>query len=220
MIKINELSKSYNSYTKIFHHLNLEITPGAYYLKGPNGSGKSTLLKIIAGMDSDYTGDISIAGNEMRSSLLACKRNTTFLPDAPEFYKGTPASELIRIICLLRKVDPEVYLNRFARVFNIEQCLHQPVESLSLGQRKKVFLCATLIQEIPIWLLDEPTNGLDSVSIDVLTKEIIEHAKTGVVIFSSHHEGLIARTSARILSMDQLTTVRIFSSLPSEEYCK
>jgi ABC-type multidrug transport system ATPase subunit len=97
------------------------------------------------------------------------------------------------MVCQVRKIDPEKYINRFGAVFGLKEIFPQPMGVLSLGQTKRLFASVTLIDEAPIWILDEPSNGLDRGSQEFLIQCIQNHSQDHLVIFSEHNREWIKK---------------------------
>ena len=201
MLVVKDIVKTLHHPFSVISNFNYHFTSGTYCLKGPNGCGKSTLLKILAGIDRTYSGSVHLNKVDNKKQNQTYKRIMTYLPDQPTFFIGTPAIEVIKILCGIRKTDFRPQLEKYSTLFKMYPYLHQPIESLSLGQRKKIFLSATLIQELPLWLLDEPTNGLDDSAMKLLAQEISDR-KNSITIFSSHSEEFIQMTQAKIIEME------------------
>ena len=159
---------------------------GCYAFVGPNGSGKSSLLRVLAGLEKNFTGNLILPFegklNEKRS----------YLPDTPKFYPFIRVHEFINMVCKIRSVDADKYLARFGDVFQVSSIQDQKMNSLSLGQTKRVFCLLTLLDECPIWILDEPSNGLDAPSREALSEAIQDHAKEGLVIMSEHNQAFLS----------------------------
>ncbi|MFK7828041.1 MAG: hypothetical protein AB8G05_28085 [Oligoflexales bacterium] len=88
----------------------------------------------------------------------------------------------------------------FSSIVSPEQILK--CRAMSLGQIKKLFLVAILIDECPLWILDEPTNGLDQKAVNFLAFRIKQHVKNkGTVIFSEHNESFIKESESQIIEL-------------------
>lgn len=160
MIDINNITFGYGRRRKpVLSDFSLSIDAGGIYgLLGKNGAGKSTLLYLIAGLLSPQKGSITVAGADPRlrrpSTLadifivpeefsLPSLRMEEFVRINKPFYPNFSAEDLKRHLTTF-EMDPEMNLG-----------------SLSMGQKKKAYMCFALACNTPLLLLDEPTNGLD-----------------------------------------------------------
>ena len=183
MINVYTIIKKYGNKV-ILDHFDQGFERGCYCIIGPNGSGKSTLLKILAGLDKDFSGKIDFPNGDIN-------KLRTYLPDIPKYYPFIKAFEFIEMVCKIRDIDCAKYIDRFSVPFKLQDVLDLPLRSLSLGQMKRVFCTVSLIDEAPIWILDEPSNGLDMQAREALVSAIHNHTKTGVVILSEHNQQTI-----------------------------
>lgn len=147
---------------------------GALRVVGPNGSGKSSLLRVLAGLLPPFTGtvehDTTIG---LADEAPALDRDRT-LGQALAFWARVDHASDAAIADALQAVD----LAALAEV---------PVRYLSTGQRRRAGVARLLVQSPPLWLLDEPTNGLDSASITRVEHAIAAHRVTGGgVIIATH----------------------------------
>ncbi len=183
-IATNELSISFGQ-KKVIDNFSSYFYAGCYCLVGPNGSGKSSLLKVLAGVNKNYQGQLGLHQQERYNEVR------TYLPDVPKFYPFLKAREFVEMVCRVRGIDSAKYLLRFGEAFKINEFLQQPLHSLSLGQTKRLFCTVTLIDEARIWILDEPSNGLDRLSREMLVESIKNHAQENLVIISEHNMDVV-----------------------------
>jgi heme exporter protein A len=91
----------------------------------------------------------------------------------------------------IRRIDGARYIARYGAAFGLDDFLRQRVATLSLGQKKKLLLTVTMIDEAPVWILDEPSNGLDAAGLAAVTSALSAHAERGVVILADHRGALV-----------------------------
>ena len=190
MLLINNLSFSRNK-TKIFENLNLSLNnKGMMQIKGKNGSGKTTFLKVILNILEPESGEIIWKGKNIKKNIFDFYNQTTFIMDNNtstrvlsvqdniNFWKGLSSSKLNNdeIFKLLKKLD-------------IEQYYKTRVMLLSSGERKKLELLRLILEQKKLWVLDEPFNHLDDLSIEILNQTFLDHINSdGMNLFSSHFE--------------------------------
>ena len=190
MLLINNLSFSRNK-TKIFENLNLSLNnKEMMQIKGKNGSGKTTFLKVILNILEPESGEIIWKGKNIKKNIFDFYNQTTFIMDNNtstrelsvqdniNFWKGLSSSKLNNdeIFKLLKKLD-------------IEQYYKTRVMLLSSGERKKLELLRLILEQKKLWVLDEPFNHLDELSIEILNQTFLDHVNNdGMILFASHFD--------------------------------
>lgn len=160
----------------LFEGLSFALEPGAAVLvTGPNGAGKSSLVRVAAGLLDPVAGRVECAG---RRAMLG-ERNALD-PELPllaalGFWAGfdTPG-DLVPMAVSLSSVG----LSSLARV---------PVRYLSTGQRRRAAIARVLAGGAPVWLLDEPANGLDAESVAMLERILAVHRSGGGALVVASH---------------------------------
>ncbi len=184
MLSIINLSKSFGR-NHVLRDINLDFTePGVYAILGPNGSGKTTMIKSILGMVVPNRGDIKIDGEGVIGKWLYRKR-IAYLPQIARFPENLTVNELFKMVMDLREdcsLDNDLIEN-----FGITPFLTQKLSNLSGGTRQKVNLLITFQDDCPILILDEPTAGLDPVSIVKLKAFIKRESQRGKIILITTH---------------------------------
>ncbi|HKT84636.1 MAG TPA: heme ABC exporter ATP-binding protein CcmA [Novosphingobium sp.] len=155
----------------LFRNLSMTVNAGeALQVAGSNGIGKSSLLRIVAGLAPAFAGIIE-------------KRGTIGLVD--ERAALDPQLPLGKALAFWQRIDcsGEDVLERLG----LAALLDVPVRYLSTGQKKRAALARLLGQQAPIWLLDEPLNGLDGHAADIAQDLAAEHcAAGGIALIASH----------------------------------
>lgn len=152
----------------LFDGLDFALDSGeGLHLTGPNGCGKSSLIRLIAGLLTNAAGTIERAEASLADEHLALDRELS-LGRALAFWRGPKLGEA-------------------RAAFDLDRIADVPVRMLSTGQGRRARLARVMASGKPLWLLDEPLNGLDAAGSDQLAKAIAGHRKSGGgVVIASH----------------------------------
>jgi len=186
----------------IFQGLGFSLPPGgALLLLGPNGSGKSSLLRLLAGLLKPAAGQL-FWGDEPLSDREAHAGRLHYLGHQDAVKPVLTVEE--NLLFWARLHDPETPDQRIAAAlaaFNLKALAATPGKLLSAGQRRRLALARLLAAPAPLWLLDEPSVGLDRESVARLESVLAAHRATGgIVALSTHAE--IALPGAEVLRLE------------------
>lgn len=157
----------------LFENLDLTVKPGdRLVLTGPNGCGKSSLLRLAAGLLRQERGQIQRCELALADEHLALDRERPLIA-ALDFWLG-PRGDRHR-------------LAQAMTAFDLAELLPVPVRLLSAGQLKRATLVRVAASTAPLWLLDEPTNGLDARGFDDLFDVIDAHISVGGAVIAASH---------------------------------
>ena len=184
MITFQNLNKSYKK-NHVIKNMNLTVEgPGVVALLGPNGSGKTTLLKCFLGMVIPDSGDIMYN----KSSILkqhAYREKISYLSQITRFPDNLTVRELISFMKEIKTGNTREDL--FIKMFNLDKELDKKMGSLSGGNRQKVNITLALMHDDPLIILDEPSTGLDPLSLKELKKFILQERENGKLIVITTH---------------------------------
>ncbi|MDJ0654828.1 MAG: ATP-binding cassette domain-containing protein [Xanthomonadales bacterium] len=189
MIEIKNLTKSFGSLTAV-NNLSFSIPEGQILgFLGPNGAGKSTTMKMIAGFLTPTSGSVSVCGFDVESQAIEAKRCIGYLPEgAPGYGEMTPL-QFLNFIADVRELSGshrKEQLDTVVGRLHLDQVLHQSIDTLSKGYRRRVGLAQALLHDPKVLILDEPTDGLDPNQKHEV-RELIGHlARDKIVIVSTH----------------------------------
>lgn len=191
MIRIENVTKTYNSTVRAVDNLNLTVNDGEIVgFIGPNGAGKTTTLKMMTGILKPDCGTILINDYDMQKEPLKAKQVIGYIADSPDMFLRLKGIEFMNLISDIYKVPTDVRKERiktFATRFDLAEVLDKPMQSYSHGMRQKMMVAAALVHDPDVWILDEPLTGLDPKSAYSLKQMMREHADAGnSVLFSTH----------------------------------
>ncbi len=156
---------------------------GALLLTGPNGSGKSTLLRLIAGLIRPAAGTLTWDGADALGDPPAHARRVIYVGHLDAVKPGLTVAENL---CFAARIGGGT-VGDALRAVGLEDLAELPARLLSAGQRRRLALARLALSPAPLWLLDEPTLGLDAVSVARLAAMLSEHRHAnGVVVAATH----------------------------------
>ena len=197
MIRIENLHKQFGK-VKVLDGVDFEIKGGGVIaVLGPNGSGKTTILKSILGMVIPQDGMIYYEGEAVLGNY-SYRNKIGYLPQIAQFPDNLKVFELIEMIKNIRNMPSNE--NVLIEKFGVEPFLDKKLSNLSGGTKQKVNLVLTFMFDSPLYILDEPTAGLDPVSM-INLKEIIasEKAKGKTLLITTHIMSLVEELSDEII---------------------
>jgi heme exporter protein A len=156
---------------------------GALLLRGPNGSGKSTLLRVIAGLLRPVGGRLERDGSDVFADTPGHAREIAFLGHLDAVKPGLSCTENLRFQARLSGGDPLAALERVA----LAPLAGLPARLLSSGQKRRLAIARMLVSRAPLWLMDEPTTGLDDASVALLGGLVAAHRAAGGLVVASTH---------------------------------
>ena len=196
-IKFSYLDKKGKSQADVFQDFNAEfLDKKVTVLLGASGSGKTTLLNILAGLKSNYEGEI-LFDNVSASNLSIRDKDLSYITQKPVLYPKMTVFENIAFplkFTLLKQEDINKRVRDIAKTLGIEHLLTRRPKYISYGQQQRVCIAKALIKEPSVLLLDEPFTGLDpkvkEELIDLLKKSIDKFKITAIYVTHDYHEAI------------------------------
>ena len=192
------------------NNISFEIAPGELvgYI-GPNGAGKSTTIKMLTGILYPSSGDVSVAGlTPHRERTHNGRQIGVIFGQRSQLLWDIPPRDSFDLMRRMYAVPPDRYranLKLFTELLDLGELLDRPVRLLSLGQRMRCELVASLLHDPKVVYLDEPTIGLDVVAKDRI-REFIQHLnqQCGVtIILTTHDMTDIEKLCKRVIIIDK-----------------
>jgi ABC-2 type transport system ATP-binding protein len=189
MLEIQHLVKHFGP-LKAVDDISFTVPPGEVLgFLGPNGAGKSTTMKMITGFLAPTSGTAIVCGHDITAQPIPAKRCIGYLPEgAPAYPDMTPADFLDFIAHIRGYTGSEVKtrVGRVVEMIRIAEVLHQPIETLSKGYKRRVGVAQALLHDPDVLILDEPTDGLDPNQKYEMRKIITAMRPEKAIIISTH----------------------------------
>lgn len=184
-IETTDLTKYYGKVRGI-ENVNLSVEAGEFFgFIGPNGAGKSTTIRTLLGLIRKSSGSARVLGMEIEKDRETILRETGYLPAEAAFYSGMRAGEVLALSAKLRGLDCREEAKRLAERLDLD--LTRKVGELSLGNRKKVGIIAAMQHRPRLYILDEPTGGLDPLVQKEFFSLLEARRNDGATVFLSSH---------------------------------
>lgn len=171
--------------------LNLEVQPGEIFgFLGPNGAGKTTTIRVMMGILKPTSGRVTLGGYDVEREAEMAKAITGFVPDRPFIYEKLSGGEFLRFVGTLHQMVAAELQGRIPELleqFELSQWKDELVESYSHGMKQRLVLCASLLHQPRILIIDEPMVGIDPKGARTLKDLFISLAKQGTTLFLSTH---------------------------------
>lgn len=225
---VKDLCFAYNGQMPALEHINLTIQPGEKLaILGSNGSGKSTLLKILDGLYFPSSGTVSAFGQIISEQALRDDRFNfdfrsrvgfvfqdsdaqLFMPSVWDEVAFGPLQLGVDQVEVTRRVESAL------QDLHIEKLRDRPPHQLSGGEKKRVALASILSLSPEVWMLDEPSAGLDPRSVSWLKDFIMTQGRAGkTVVFSTHDLAFVQAIADRVYVLDELHQI-ITEGIPAE----
>lgn len=203
VLKVSDLHKSYGQH-EVLKGIDLEVYKGEIFgFVGANGVGKSTTIDCIIGAKKFESGTIEINGHDILKDTINAKRSFGYTASEPTSYEMMTGDEYLEFIADVYEMDEDGYQgNRdfLVKKFAMNETdMQKKISSYSHGMKQKICLMASLLFNPDIWILDEPTVGLDIIVFETLKEMIVNFAKNGGTVFiTSHNIELVSKICDRV----------------------
>ena len=189
----------------LFSQLDCQVAPGHLLrVRGANGAGKTSLLRMVCGLLPAAQGQIRWRGDRIADLGEQFGRQLVYVGHAAALKDDLSALENLQIACLLGglKVTPAQAREALVAA-GLPGRFRVPARHLSQGQRRRVALARLVLSPgVPLWVLDEPFNALDSAATDWLCRLLGAHlAQDGVVVLTSHQDVPLDALAQRIVPL-------------------
>ena len=184
-IEIKNLTKVYGKNRGI-QDINISVKEGEIYgFIGPNGAGKSTTIKTLLNFIYSTSGEALIFGMDSVKESEKIKEYIGYVPSEVRYYDDVKVKDIIKYAQSSYPKSKKEYVDRICNELELD--MNKKMGELSLGNKKKVAIAQSLINNPKLLILDEPTNGLDPLMQKKLFNILIEEKEKGNTVFLSSH---------------------------------
>lgn len=208
ILETENLTKYYGKSRGIVD-VNLRLEEGEIFgFIGPNGAGKTTTIRLLLNFLFPTRGRARIFGLDVVADAREIKRQVGYLPGEVAYYGELQVKDLLAYSSSFYPHDCTRRGQELADILGLE--LDRRIETLSLGNKKKVGIVQALMHEPRLLILDEPTSGLDPLVQKRFYELLLEENRRGVTIFlSSHVLSEVQRLCSRVAILKQGQVVRV-----------
>ncbi|MDY3725990.1 MAG: ABC transporter ATP-binding protein [Candidatus Enterosoma sp.] len=203
VLEVKDLHKSYGK-KEVLKGINLEVYQGEVFgFIGKNGAGKSTTIDCIVGLKDFNSGLIRVLDHNVKENPIDAKMNFGYVPSEPVTYEVMTGNEYLQFVASSYGMYQEAFDKNYEFLKNKfmigDADLNRKIREYSHGMKQKVCLMASLIHNPSIWVLDEPTVGLDIMVYQTLMDMLHDFAANGKTVFvTSHNIDLVSRVCNRV----------------------
>ena len=185
MIEIKNISKRFGK-LEVLKNVSITMEAGeCIALIGPNGCGKTTLIKSILGMVIPTEGEILVNNKVIKNDYLY-RENIGYMPQIGRYPETMTIGQVVEMIQEIRN-KKEIEDKDLYHAFEIEKLSQKKMRTLSGGTTQKVSAMIAFMHNPLVFILDEPTAGLDPVAAEILKEKIIKEKQKGKLILITSH---------------------------------
>lgn len=205
LLKIDDLSFAYNTGHNVLERVSFEVQKGDFWaVIGPNGGGKSTLMNLILGLLKTRFGSITFAAGITKSQIGYVPQNTNYNIDFPICVQDAITLGLLKphIFGFSAKKDSNKVLS-IMKQLDISHLAKTPLSQLSGGERQKVFIARSIVNQAKLLILDEPTANVDIKAQEAIYELLLNLNKSMSIIVVSHDIALTLGYAKKVLYVNK-----------------
>lgn len=201
-IKIIDVSKSFGK-IKVLDHVSLECGSGEIVgIVGRNSAGKTVLFKILCGLMSMDSGEITVNGIQRKKQPEVLK-SAGIIIEEPAFLNSYSGIKNLEYLYMLNHKSDKLYLEKVMKKVGLDPQSKKHVGKYSMGMRQRLAIAQAIMEDPDFLILDEPFNGLDNQGVIEMRNIFLEFKKEGkVIIIASHNAEDIKVLCDHVYSME------------------
>ena len=204
---LKDVSKTFGNHKAVDHISFTVNTPGVYGLLGTNGAGKTTTIRMLLGIITKDSGEITWQGQPVDRKSV----NFGYLPEERGVYPKVKIADQLTYFGELKGMSKEAAITaiqKWSKRLRVEEYLELPAEKLSKGNQQKIQFITAILHNPDLVVLDEPFSGLDPVNTELIKNIIIDLVRDGkYIIMSAHQMSTIEEFCQDILILNRGRTV-------------
>lgn len=203
VLSIENLHKSYGK-KEVLKGIDLKVYRGEMFgFIGKNGIGKSTTIDCVIGSKRFDKGAIALNGYDIVKDPINAKRSFGYVASEPTCYEMMTGYDYLEFVASIYRLEEKEFNVNYkyltGRLALGRDDLAVPISNYSHGMKQKLCLAASLLHSPDLWILDEPTVGLDIMAVEELKKMMREYANHGKTVFvTSHNIELVSKICDRV----------------------
>ena len=203
VIETRNITKRFKDVLAV-NSLSMKVRKGEIYgFLGPNGAGKSTTIKMLMGLFHPTSGEAFINGKLVDGGGVDLRRDVGFLPERISFYDNLTPIQTLNFFCELRGVKKSVVPSLIKEV-GLEDAANRKVGTFSKGMTQLLGVAQAMIGTPSIYILDEPTGGLDARWVKVVREKLkMLNEQGATIVFSSHILSEVQALCDRVAVIDK-----------------
>lgn len=215
VVSITDLHKSYGE-KDVLKGIDLEVYEGELFgFIGRNGVGKSTTIDCMIGSKKFTEGQIVLNNFNIKNNPIDAKASFGYVASEPTCYEEMTGYDYLEFIASIYNLSEKEFNNNYKYLctrlqLNLNELSHS-IADYSHGMKQKLCLAASLLHSPKLWILDEPTVGLDIMAVEELKKMMREYANHGNTVFvTSHNIDLVAKLCDRVAIINEGKVVALY----------
>jgi ABC-2 type transport system ATP-binding protein len=217
MIEIQGLEKHFGP-LKAVAGVSFEVDKGEVLgFLGPNGAGKSTTMKMITGFLEPSRGKVRVHGHDVAKKPVMVKSLIGYLPEGAPAYPDMTPEGFLHFVAEVRGyqgAERDERVRDVVRKVHLEGVMHQPIDTLSKGYKRRVGLGQAILHDPPVLIMDEPTDGLDPNQKHEVRQLIRTMSREKAILLSTHILEEVEAVCTRAIIIDKGSIV--FDGTPEE----
>ena len=189
-LQICGLVKQYSPQIRALDGIDLDVAEGEVFgLIGPNGAGKSTTIRVVATLLTPTAGTVSVSGLDVTKQQQQVRKIISYLPEEAGAYENLSGEEYLRFMARFYSPDYREMVERGSRIADLGDRIRSKTKEYSKGMKRRLLIGRTLMMDSRLYIMDEPTGGLDVLHahhIRAMIKDRIKTTRTTALI-SSHN---------------------------------
>lgn len=216
------LTKTY-SHAAAVDNASISIKKGGIYgFIGQNGAGKTTFMRLVSGLSSPDSGEIILFGKSGKREIEAQRKRMGCMIEYPALYPYMTAHDNLEAMRIAQGLPNPETVDRCLKVADLADTGKKKVQNFSLGMKQRLGIAAALLGEPEFLMLDEPTNGLDPISIMEMRNLLkgLAHEKRLTMLISSHILSELYQLATHYIFLHRGTVIQEITKEELDKRCQ